>query len=191
MSNRQSAHASRIDPTTDRDRHSGRVHATAAHSRAQRDAYATIKPPNVLNRCDSGAHEPWRDSHIMRRKHKPPTAISSGKSRSVASYATQRRSLEHDSDQTSHCQHATKLATLLATIEQLAATICTICSHRSQILRVHAERQMSASATFARRAGDQRRGSWHVSGGSPSLGPCSAFDTMSYTVGRAHGAHIY
>ena len=41
---------------------------------------------------------------------------SSGKSRSVASYATERRSLEHDSDQTKHCHHANKLAMLLATI---------------------------------------------------------------------------
>ena len=75
-----------------------------------------IKLPSVLNRCDSGSHEPRSDTDIMRREHKPPTAISSGKSRSIASYATERRSLEHDSDQTNHCHHATKLATLLATI---------------------------------------------------------------------------
>ena len=89
---------------------------------------------------------------MTRREHRPPTPTSSGKSRSVASYATERRSLEHDSDQTNHCHHATKLATLLATIEQIAATICTICSRRSQSLRAHAERQMSASAAVARRA---------------------------------------
>ena len=68
----------------------------------------------------------------MRCEHDAPTAASSGKSRSVASYATERRSLEHDSEQTNHCHHATKLATLLATIEQISATIWTICSHLSQ-----------------------------------------------------------
>ena len=83
---------------------------------------------------------------MVRREHRPPTPTSSGKSRSVASYATERRSLEHDSDQTSQCHHANKLATLQSTTKQHAATICTICSHRSQILRAHAERQMSASA---------------------------------------------
>ena len=105
----------------------------------------------------------------MRREHKPPTAISSGKSRSVASYATERRSLEHDSNHTTHCHHATKLATklatLLATTYQFAATIC---SHRSQSLRAHrAERQMSASAAVARWAWDQRKGglacAWRLS----------------------------
>ena len=112
----QLAHESRIDPTTDRDRHSGRTHATAAYSRAQLNAYATIEPPTVLNHCDSGEHEPRRDTHMVRREHKPPTATGSGKSRSVASYATERRSLEHGSEQTNHCHHANKLATLLATI---------------------------------------------------------------------------
>ena len=161
------AHESRIDPTTGRDQHIGRVHATGAHSRAQLDEYAMIKPPSVLNRCDSGAHEPRRDLHMTRREHRPPTATSSGKSRSVASHATERRSLEHDSDQTTHCHHANKLAMLLATIYEISATICTICSHRSQSLRAHAERQMSASAAVARRAWDQRKGglacAWRLS----------------------------
>ena len=62
----------------------------------------------------------------MRCQHDAPTAASSGKSRSVASYATERRSLEHDSDQTSQCHHANKLATLQSTTNQLAATIWTI-----------------------------------------------------------------
>ena len=104
---------------------------------------------------------------MTRRDHKPPMATSSGKSRSVASYATERRSLEHDSDQTANCHHATKLAMLLATTYQIAATICSICSHRSQSLRAHAERQMSASAAVARRAWDQRKGglagAWRLS----------------------------
>ena len=81
--------------------------------------------------------------------------------------ALSRYSLEHDSDQTTNCQHATKLATLLITTDQIAATICTICSHRSQSLRAHAERQMSASAAVARRAWDQRKGglacAWRLS----------------------------
>ena len=94
---------------------------------------------------------------MVRREHKPPTATGSGKSRSVASYATERRSLEHDSEQTNHCHHATKLAKLLITTDQIAATIWTICSHRSQILRAHAERQMSASAAVTRWAWDQRK----------------------------------
>ena len=93
--------------------------------------------------------------------------ISSGKSRSIASYATERRSLEHDSNQTNHCHHATKLAMLLATIYQIAATNCTICSHRRLWLRAHVERQMSASAAVARRAWDQRKGglacAWRLS----------------------------
>ena len=76
-----------------------------------------IKPPTVLNRCDSGSHEPRSDAHMTRREHRPPTTTSSGKSRSIASYATERRSLEHDSNQTNHCHHTTKLAMLLATIE--------------------------------------------------------------------------
>ena len=126
-----------------------------------------IKPPSVLNHCDSGSQEPWSDAHMTCREHKPPTATSSGKSRSVASYATERRSLEPDSDHTTHCHHATKLATLLATTYQFAATICTICSHRSQSLRAHAERQMSASAAVARWAWDQRKGglacAWRLS----------------------------
>ena len=71
-----------------------------------------IKPPTVLNHGDGGAHEPLRDSKVMRSEHDAPTAASSGKSRSVASYATERRSLEHDSDQTSQCNHANKLPTL-------------------------------------------------------------------------------
>ena len=126
-----------------------------------------IDPPSVFNHCDSGSHEPRRDAHMVRREHKPPTATGSGKSRSVASYATERRSLEHDSEQTNHCQHATKLAMLLATTCEIAATTCTICSHRSQSLRAHAERQMSASAAVARRAWDQRKGglacAWRLS----------------------------
>jgi len=126
-----------------------------------------IDPPSVFNHCDSGSQEPRSDALTTRREHKPPTATSSGKSRSVASYATERRSLEHDSDQTNHCHHANMLATLLATIYEIAATTCTICSHRSQSLRAHAERQMSASAAVARRAWDQRKGglacAWRLS----------------------------
>ena len=68
----------------------------------------------------------------MRSQHDAPTAASSGKSRSVASYATERRSLEHDSGHTSQCNHANKLPTLQSTKTQLAATIWTMCSHRSQ-----------------------------------------------------------
>ena len=128
---------------------------------------------------------------MTRREHKPPTATSSGKSRSVASYATERRSLEHDSDQTNHCHHANKLAMLLATIYEIAATTCTICSHRSHSLRAHAERQMSASAAVARRAWDQKgRAAWHVAGGSPSSGPCAAFEIMMLTGCRCRRAHI-
>ena len=70
-----------------------------------------MKPPTVLNHGDGGAHEPLRDSKVMRCEHDAPTAASSGKSRSVASYATERRSLEHDSDHTTHCHNANKLAT--------------------------------------------------------------------------------
>ena len=91
-----------------------------------------MKPPSVLNRGGGGAHGPLSDAQIMRGKHDASTATSSGKSRSVASYATERRSLEHDSDQTSQCNHAIKLATLQSTTNQLEATIWTICSHRSQ-----------------------------------------------------------
>ena len=91
-----------------------------------------IKPLTVLNHGSGGAHEPQRDSKVMRCEHDAPTAASSGKSRSVAFYATERRSLEHDSDQTSQCNHAIKLATLQSTTNQLEATIWTICSHRSQ-----------------------------------------------------------
>ena len=77
-------------------------------------------------------HDPLRDAQIMRSEHDASTATSSGKSRSVASYATERRSLEHDSGQMSHCYHTNKLATLQSTTNELEAIICTICSHRSQ-----------------------------------------------------------
>ena len=70
-----------------------------------------IDPPSVFNHCDSGSQEPRSDALMTRREHKPPTATSSGKSRSVASYATERRSLEHASDHTTHCHNANKLAT--------------------------------------------------------------------------------
>ena len=112
-----------------RARHSGRFHGHGAYSRAQLAKYVRIKLPSVLNRCDSGEQEPRHDTPIMQCEHKPPTASSSGNSRSVAFYATERRSLEHKSNHISKLHHANKLATLLTTTDQLAATICTICSH--------------------------------------------------------------
>mmetsp|Transcript_8998 Transcript_8998/g.23529 ORF Transcript_8998/g.23529 Transcript_8998/m.23529 type:complete len:105 (+) Transcript_8998:272-586(+) len=96
------------------------------------------------------------DNMIMRCEHRRPTASSSGNSRSVAFYATERRSLERKSNHTSKIHHANKLATLLTTTDQLAATICTICSQSSQILRQHAERQVSASAAVTGCVLDQR-----------------------------------
>ena len=139
-----------------RDRLSGNTATSAAHLRVQLATDVRMKPPTVLNHGSGGAHEPLRDSKVMRCEHDAPTAASSGKSRSVAFYATERRSLEHDSDHMSQCHHANKLATLQSTTKQHAATICTICSHRSQILRAHAERQMSASAAVTRWVRDAR-----------------------------------
>ena len=105
----------KIDSTIDRVRHNGHLHAHAAHCRAQLNAYAMMKPPIVLNHCSSGECEPRNDAHIMRCKHRPPTAICSGNSRSVAYCATERRSLEHHSNHTSKLHHADELATLLTT----------------------------------------------------------------------------
>ena len=128
---------------------------------------------------------------MVRCENRPPMATSSGKSRSVASYATERRSLEHDSDQTNHCHPANKLATLLATTHEIAATIWTICSHRSQSLRAHAERQMSASAAVARWAWDQRKGglacAWRLS----ELGAvCRVRNHAAYRQSVSSSAHF-
>ena len=45
----QSAHDSNIDPTINRNRHSGRVHANASYSCVHLGAYVMFKPPSVLN----------------------------------------------------------------------------------------------------------------------------------------------
>ena len=76
-----------------------------------------IKLPSVLNRRDSGEQEPRRDTPIMRCEDRRPTATGSGKSRSVAVCATERRSLEHNSNHTCKLYHADKLAMLLTTIQ--------------------------------------------------------------------------
>ena len=77
--------------------------------------HARIKPPTVLNHCGSGKYEPFQDSMIMRCEHRRPTATSSGNSRSIAYFATERRSLEHKSNHTCKLHHADKLAMLLTT----------------------------------------------------------------------------